>query len=208
MIESERKYLDACRPCARRRLGELGAISEGLHFESNAIFDMPDSRLRSACKLLRVRLQEWPGKKLCVLTYKQPAPEAGSSADVKLREELEVKIDDSSIMRRILSGCGFVEVARYEKAREQWHFEDGSAWAGLKVDLDLMPFGFVVEIEGEASRIDSLAQALLLDKFKISLKTYHELNQEWREATGRPASMDLTFEAEERVALRRMLGLN
>ncbi|MBD5642235.1 MAG: class IV adenylate cyclase [Desulfovibrio sp.] len=205
MIESERKYLGASRPSLRRLLKSLGAISEGLHFESNVVFDTSGHSLLAAGKLLRLRSQEWPDRRCAILTFKRPAP---GQALVKTREELETGIGDGRVLAAILSGLGFRPVARYEKLREQWHFAQGSAWDALCVDLDTLPFGFVVEIEGAPGDIDRLAQALALDKNGISLKTYHELNQEWRRSEGLPASSDLLFEARARRRLRTAIGLD
>lgn len=208
MIESERKYLGASRPRLRRRLLTLGAISEGIHFESNIVFDMSGHKLFGEGKLLRLRIQEWADEKKNILTFKQPVAEQQLQAQVKAREEMEVGISNAAQMTCILAGCGFQPVARYEKLREQWHFKEGCLWHGYSVDLDRLPFGFVVEIEGPAAGMDSLAAALALDKNGISLKTYHELNQEWRMSAGASASLDFIFEAEEGMRLRRAIGLD
>lgn len=208
MIESERKYLGASRARLRRSLIALGAVSEGNHFESNIVFDTPAHKLFWAGKLLRLRSQEWQDKKRNILTFKQPVADEQMQALVKAREELELGVSDAGIMTAILAGCGFQPVARYEKLREQWHFNKESAWQAFSVDLDRLPFGFVVEIEGPGAGMDCLAAALALDKNRISLKTYHELNQEWRMSSGLPASLDFIFEAAERTRLRKAIGLD
>lgn len=208
MIETERKYLKASRPFLRRALASLGARSHGCHFESNTIFDMPGNPLLEAGKLLRLRLQEWPDMVRGILTFKQPVCNLAPDKKVKAREELETEFANPRQMAEILKGCGFRQVARYEKLREEWDFGADSSWASLKVDLDIMPFGFVAEIEGIPERMDSLEQALSLDKSQISLKTYHELNRDWRNTQGLPPSADLLFTPARRLRFRKLLRLD
>lgn len=201
-LEIERKYLHVNLAEISQKLARLGAIPEGRHFESNLVLDDPAcSIFKSGC-LLRLRSQEWPDKSLYVLTYKQPAPEKTES-DVKERIELEVEISSLKIMQGILQGLGYGVAARYEKLRESWKWPKFN----VKADLDYLPFGEVLEIEGERAAIDAAAWALGLSASQISLKTYHDLNQDWRKAHNLPPLLDFVFAEAEKRRLRNGLGL-
>lgn len=205
-METERKYLDPDFGAVVLALRKLGAVSQGQHFESNEVFDTPDRALFLSGRLLRLRVQEWPGHASSVLTWKYPCQPTPELEGVKAREELELGIADAAMMARILAGLGYELAARYEKVREGWQLEfEGHAFT---IDLDILPFAKVVEIEGDPGGMDAVAKALGLDKSKISLKTYHELNQEWREKKGLERTADLLFDSGAREQLRADLGLN
>lgn len=204
-METERKYLKPDLERTRLRLRGLGAVSRGPHFESNVIFDSPDSRLCGAGELLRLRLREWPDKSQSVLTFKYPCEAGLRLKSVKAREELETLVENGPAMREILERLGFRPVARYEKIRDSWRLEFGGEI--FSVELDSAPFGDVVEVEGAPSGINAVAEALGLDKCETSLKTYHELNQEWRVNSGGEQTRDLLFAPAARSRLRAALGL-
>lgn len=204
-METERKYLDVDLAQVATRLAQLEAVSRGLHFESNTIFDTPDLSLCSRDRLLRLRLQEWPRRSRHVLTFKYPCAATPGLENVKAREELELGVEDGAVMAQIFIQLGYIVVARYEKLRESWRLAaEGSTWS---VELDTLPFGHVVEIEGDPARMDAIADLLGLDKTKISLKTYHVLNQDWRRQKGLDSTRDLLFESAARARLRSSLGL-
>lgn len=202
-METERKYLQPDFAKTRQRLIDLGATSEGPHFEINTVFDTSDLSLYAAGRLLRLRLQEWPDHSRSVLTFKYPCALVCKS--VKAREELELGVENGQTMALVLAQLGYKPVAKYEKMREAWQVEfAGYVYA---VDFDTLPFGEVIETEGDPAGLDALARALGLDKTKISLKTYHELNQEWRTDNGLEKKRDLLFEAAARARLRASLDL-
>lgn len=202
-LETERKYLDVRLAALRERLSALGAACAGAHFESNIIYDTPRRRLLREGRLLRLRLMEWPGKSACVMTFKLPAQ---GCTGVKAREELETAVGSLETAGQILEHLGYRPLARYEKLREGWRLALGQGAA--EIDLDHLPFGEVAEIEAPPELINQAARALGLDNFKISSKTYHELNQEWRAANNLPPQMGFEFAPAERQRLRAALGLS
>ena len=206
-LEIERKYLGVDFDRLRRALALAGAEDMGAHFEANVVFDTPDQRLRATDRLLRVRSQERPGVSRHVLTLKLPVagPEPGA---FKAREERELAIESAAAMVDVLTGLGFVAVARYEKVRAVWRLSvRGGAPAQVLVELDELPFARVVEVEGPAHAQDGVARLLGLDNCEISTKSYHALHQEWRAAKGLPAELSFVFGQEERRRLRKRLGL-
>lgn len=207
-METERKYLDVDLASLRERLRALGATSDGPHFESNIVFDTPTRDLFGKGCLLRLRTREWRGKTDAILTYKYPcASPPDNGARVKVREELEVKVESAATIKVILGQLGFLPSGLYEKVRESWRLKAGSAASLYEVELDLLPFGDVVEIEGDPQGMDALADLLGLDKRKISLKTYHDLNEDWRRSRGLETPGNLLFEPDRRRQLRTGLDL-
>lgn len=207
-METERKYLDADLASLRERLRMLGASSDGPHFESNIVFDTADKALFAGGRLLRLRTREWRDKSDAILTCKYPCADKDYSHTlVKAKGELELKVEDTATMSHILAQLGFQPVARYEKLRESWRLPAASGESIYEVDLDSLPFGDVIEIEGDPVGMDALADMLGLDKCKISLKTYHDLNEDWRRSRGLEMPGNLLFEPESRRQLRTGLGL-
>ena len=206
-LEIERKYLGVDFAELSRALADAGAEDLGAHFESNAVYDTSDLNLWASRRLLRVRRQEWPGRTRYVLTLKLPvdAPEGA----VKAREERELGVESAHAMGEVLEGLGYLVVARYEKVRTVWRVA-GLAPMGREVlvQLDVLPFCHVVELEGEPEAIDAAAARLGLDKHEISTKSYHALHQEWRSAQGLPPERSFMFGPEEERRLRQQLGLS
>lgn len=207
-LETERKYLGADFQALRASLLNIGAVTDGSHFESNAVLDTPKLELAARGGLLRLRRQQWPDHEKFRLTFKCK-PDFGlkeAVQGVKAREELEMEIPDLDMMREILDRLGFRQVAAYEKIRESWRF----AIAGglCEADLDMLVFGNVVELEAKPEVIDAAARTLGLDKCESSTKNYHELNMEWRKANKMPFSANILFDQEEKKRIYRSLGLS
>ena len=65
------------------------------------------------------------------------------ASELKLREEIEITIDNPDAARELLGALGFIEVLRFGKRRESWQFND------CQIELDQLPhLGCYVEIEG------------------------------------------------------------
>src|SRR5690606_20326174 len=116
----------------------------------NLRFDTPGEALRQGGRLLRLRQDE-----RVRLTFKGPALHREGS-EAKVREELEVAVDDFERMAAILRRLGFVPFQSYEKYRETFSLQ------GVEVVLDEMPFGAFVELEGEEPAIRNAAELLKL----------------------------------------------
>ena len=183
-LEIERKYLEVDFDSLRRRLRQCGAQGGDVHLERNRIYDLPDGSLRAGHHLLRLRSQEWPDHAQNVLTLKLP-PVSAPDAAFKVREERETPVTDAAQMHGILEGLGYVVRACYEKIRETWTLEHTS------IDMDIVPFARVVELEGPEEEILRLEALLGLDDVPVSTQSYHYLHQEWRQRNNLPP--DLSF---------------
>ncbi len=139
-------------------LGELKDRLRGLDakqlsprtYEQNIVFDNAWQGLARQAKLLRLRRDT-----AVRITFKGRS-EHQLDSEVRVREEIEVSVDDYDRMITILERIGFEKQIFYEKYRESYSFRD------VEVVLDEMPFGNFVELEGSESGIRSAADILQL----------------------------------------------
>lgn len=140
-LEIEAKFRVDSHEDVRARLREAGAEPLGSVIETNVIFDCPDGSLRGAgCGLrLRSTTGEDGTPVHATLTFKgpqQPGP-------LKVREEIDVGLDDAAGMELILASCGLQTILWYQKRRESWRLGD------CRIELDEPPhLGWFIEIEG------------------------------------------------------------
>ena len=149
-------------------------------------------------QLLRLRTQQWSGTTRHLFTLKLPVTHSGG---FKVREERETEVADGAELRSILQGLGYRVAARYEKIREPWRMDT------VEVELDILPFAEVVELEGRAEDIESVERRLNLDNAEISTKSYHELHQEWLRQNHKPAQLSFVFDKAQSEHWRTELGL-
>jgi len=129
--------------------------------QSDIILDTADGSLSGARSALRVRLE--PDRSF--LTFKgAPQPSV-----MKLREELETRVDDGVLLLTILERLGFRVAFRYEKFREE-HEGHGVLFA-----IDETPVGIYVEIEGSDAGITDAATRLGRDESDYIVESYRTL---------------------------------
>jgi len=191
-IEHEAKFPLADCLVLEGRLKDAGELQTPWHFETNTVYDRGDE-LASSGRLLRLRRAL-----VHTLTFKEPAP--GGVQGVKSRIERESRVLDPDAMDLILRGLGFRPRLVYEKFRAIWAVDGG------KVFLDILPFGHFAEIEAPAETIAGIAVRLGLPPADALAASYHQLNRQWRRASGLAASDDFVFDAAERQRLNTALG--
>jgi len=118
------------------RLHELKAllIQERV-LETNIRFDLPDGRLRSEGRVLRLR-QDSEAR----FTYKSPST---NQQGVLSRTEIEFTVGDFEKAKEFLEALGYQKLIAYEKYRTTYQ------WDKTLIMLDELPYGNFVEIEGE-----------------------------------------------------------
>jgi adenylate cyclase class 2 len=140
-LEIEAKLKVDSHDSLRTRLKELGALRLGYVLEANHIFDNAQRTLLAGGQGLRVRScrsLEDPSTKAS-LTFKGPRLES----DLKVREEINIHIDDAPAACQFLEALGYIEFLYFEKRRETWHLGE------CHIELDQLPhLGKYVEIEG------------------------------------------------------------
>lgn len=177
--EIELKFALSDPAAFRTSLMALGAIDDGTVFEENVVLDEPSGRLAARGELLRVRSAE-----RAVVTFK--APRAGDPR-FKVREELELAVDDAAAACALFERLGFTRVRRYEKRRQTWRL------GATIVTVDELPFGTYCEIEGTPEAIAEVAARLGLDLAQGLRQTYVELYDDLCRADGRPTGGDIVF---------------
>jgi adenylate cyclase class 2 len=146
--ETEVKLRIPSAEAARESLRRLGAeLVRERYFEENVLFDDRARSLRAAGTVLRLRTTPHGA----VVTFKGPREIEGG---VKSREERETGVDSPGEVRAILGNLGYEPVFRYQKYRETWTHR------GQEVEVDELPIGAFLEIEGDAEGIHVVAGEL------------------------------------------------
>jgi adenylate cyclase class 2 len=149
--------------------------------ERNVLFDKPDGELRQRGELLRIRQygDRW------ILTHKAPV-ESSANSTHKVRAETETEIEDGRPLAAIFERLGFAPIFVYEKLRTEWADNEGH------VVVDVTPIGDFAELEGDPAWIDRMAAKLGISPANYMKASYGQLFQEWKRATGHPAT-NMTF---------------
>ena len=85
---------------------------------------------------------------------------------VKVREETEIAVSDAHATLDVLLELGFRVAWTYPKRRTVWMLD------GVAVTLDVLEFGWFVELEGPLEALPGLAVSLGLDPSKALRESY------------------------------------
>jgi adenylate cyclase class 2 len=189
--ETEVKLRVSDRDALLQRLGRLRASYEGRVYEVNTLYDTAQDSLRRNGKLLRIRVEQPAGRDGdgakpsvvggrsydALLTFKGPAMQKRSRKNrrarhYKIREEREVRVEDSGVLEEILEALSFRPSFRYEKYRSTYRLRGLS---GLKLVLDETPIGDFLEAEGNCAAIDRAARLLGYQPADYITKSYGQL---------------------------------
>lgn len=161
-IESELKFRVSGRgdhAKLRLQLVKRGAHLSGRYKEENYRFNGPGKSTRNTTLRLRV----FDGGPRGVLTAKGPATFEGG---VKSREETEVEVADAHATLDLLQQLGFRVAWTYPKHRTVYMLD------GVAVTLDVLDFGWFVELEGPAEVLPEMARSLGLDAARALRDSY------------------------------------
>jgi predicted adenylyl cyclase CyaB len=146
----------------REELRQRGAHLEGRYREENYRFDGPGTSTRDTTLRLRVL----DGGPRGFLTVKGPARFEGR---VKIREETEIAVPDAHATLDLLQQLGFQIAWSYPKRRAMWNLD------GVAVTLDVLEFGWFVELEGPLSVLPEMARSLGFNPDKAIRESYSVL---------------------------------
>jgi len=180
--EVELKFLDVDFDVLRQKLKNIGATFLGKVFERNLVLDTPGRDLGKQETLLRLRTA---GDVVTLTLKTRPAQ---TTSEYKIRDELEIEVNDLDTAVAVFEKLGFIEAFRYEKVRETWRVK------GCEVCLDLLPFGSFVEVEGAEKDIAEAADALDLSGHSTSIENYHRLYRRYLEENDLPPGDSFVFE--------------
>ena len=176
----------------RRQLTEQGfRIILPRHFESNILFDFPDTRLRKLRCLIRLR---YMGDK-ALLTYKGTPMQ---SRDYKIRPEYESNVEDGHCVHEILLHLGLQEMFSYEKYRTIYAPRGKrNASDGPHLVFDETPAGTYIELEGPQRWIDEVARQLGYSRKDYIKDSYAALYRKKCQKEGKTAG-NMLFRNRER----------
>ncbi len=157
----------------RRLLYKAGfRVSRRRAHEDNIVFDTPEHTFRSRGLLLRLRRC---GRQF-TLTFKGPA----TTGKHKSRRELETSVHDPDTLEDIFLLLGFIRVFRYEKYRTEYLCRN----CRVVATVDETPVGVFIELEGEPSAIDRIAERLGFKEVDYITESYADLYQSFRRRSG------------------------
>lgn len=169
-LEIEVKFLVANLGVIRKRIMAAGGqLEKPRIYERNIRFDTPWQSLIRQGKLLRLRKDS-----AARITYKGESSESRPS-EARIREEIEMEVEDFQTAIAILEKVGFQQQQLYEKYREVYHLDE------TEVVLDELPYGDFVEIEGDEMLLKQVANKLGLRWQKRILTNYLVLMQQLKE---------------------------
>lgn len=180
VMEVETKfYLDSVSGFLERLEGLGNRIEE--RFERNLIFDR-ENELRRKKGVLRLRIvkgvkvKDYDNLEFKVLDKRKVVLTAkeffGKNEGIKRMKEYEVEVSDCDEIVNILRVLGYEQVRVYEKIRIKYKIE------GVLVNVDILPFGRFVEIEGRKEGIEKVVKDLGLKKENMINESYLKLAEE------------------------------
>ena len=164
-VESELKFrVGGPREHTRLRaeLRKRGATLDGSYQEENYRFNGPGKSTRN----VTLRLRVLNGGPRGMLTVKGPAKFVEG---VKVREETEIAVSDAHATLDLLMQLGFRVAWTYPKRRTVWMLD------GVAVTLDVLEFGWFVELEGPLEGLTEMARSLGLDPTHALRESYSVL---------------------------------
>jgi predicted adenylyl cyclase CyaB len=159
----------------RTMLRQRGAHLDGRYREENYRFNGPGASTRETTLRLRVL----DGVPRGVLTAKGPAKFQGR---VKIREETEIGVSDAHAALDLLMKLGFQVAWAYPKRRAMWMLD------GVAVTLDVLEFGWFIELEGPLAVLPEMARSLGLDPDRALRESYSVLARKYLATNKRKAS--------------------
>ncbi len=193
-IESELKFrVSGPRDHAKLRtmLRKRGAKLTGRYKEDNYRFNGPGKSTRNTTLRLRI----FNGGPRGALTAKGPAKFDGG---VKIREETEIEVTDVHATLDLLQQLGFRVGWTYPKQRSMWALD------GVAITLDVLDFGWFVELEGPAEVLPEMARSFGLAPANALRDSYSVMARKHLKAK-RPTKAEPTpivIPREEAVAAR------
>ena len=145
--ETEAKFYVLNLAEIEMHLQDLGArLIQAQVLEANVRFDLPDARLQSDRRVLRLR-RDTEAR----LTYKSAST---NEQGVLSRTEIEFIVEDFEKAKQFLEALDYQPIFYYEKYRTTYILQLSEG--PVHVMLDELPYGNFVEIEGET--IESIRQ--------------------------------------------------
>ena len=181
MLEVELKSVVDDVPRRRAAIEAVGAV---LTFEGRLAdrrYDTPEGSLVARDHVLRVRGYGSGSGERAELGWKGPT---GRDGGYKVREELEVSVDDSTAISSILERLGFRVTVAIDREIAQYDL------SGTMVRFERYPrMDDLVEVEGSPEGIESAIAALGLPRDGFTAEPLTEFVQRFQARTGASAML-------------------
>ncbi|HDO20167.1 MAG TPA: class IV adenylate cyclase [Candidatus Bathyarchaeota archaeon] len=154
----------------RKIMREIGAERKGEVEHEDIYYQHPCRDFKKTGEALRMRKTK-DGK--FIFTYK----EAVKKPKLKVRREVEVKVEDPFKMEKIIERLGFKRVTTIVKRREKWRYREATICLdevkglGKYVEIELM----VEDLEAAEKKMRRILEKLKLDREKAITKSYLEI---------------------------------
>jgi len=145
MIEAELKARVRQPKGVRRRLLERSAEAVSVYHDT--YYDQADRALSRTDRELRIRIIDSPGRRRCLLTYKDAASDPASGS----KPEHETAVERADTIGAILGALGFERVIAFEKHCSNFAFQAH----GRQIQATLVR---VPELEGAFLEVETLVE--------------------------------------------------
>ncbi|MDD4202979.1 MAG: class IV adenylate cyclase [Candidatus Omnitrophica bacterium] len=182
MKEIETKFKLKDPQAFRNKLEQIGAQKVYSQLEHDIYFAGQGCKVQAST--IRVRcLNNNTG----VFTIKKNVP--NDQVNIKIKEEIEVNVDNAIVMTNMLKDIGFSERFKKEKKREIYKYNSAN------ICLDELPYiGWYLEIEAEGvCEVENIAKALDLDINDAIKDTYMDLFNIYKVVKGKP-KLEMVFD--------------
>ena len=181
MLEVELKSVVDDVPLRRASIEAVGAV---LTFEGHLAdrrYDTSDGSLLARDHLLRVRTYGGPSRQRVQLDWKGPTRREDG---YKVREELEVSVDDSATLSAILERLGYRVTVAIDREIAQYDLN------GAMVRFETYPrMDQLVEVEGSPESIEEAIAALGLPREGFTAEPLTEFVLRFQARTGASAAL-------------------
>lgn len=188
-VEAELKAVVRDVDAVRTALDERASAEKAIY--ADRYFDYPDHRLTEQGRELRVRtVTDGCGRTRVLLTYKEPAVDAGSGS----KPEYETATEEGDVLGTVFAALGLEEVIAFEKHCVNYRF---TAWgrdllATVVTVPELEGQTFIeVETMAEANEVDaaldvvrSVLRALGISQHDVTTQTYTDAVTAGRRSMG------------------------
>lgn len=164
----------------REKILSIGAKFIGKEKQVDEYFDFEDDKLRREDKAIRIRNKK-------ILAYKTNSLKEDGMKKV---DETEFELQDYEGFITLLHGMGLKKSFLKEKERESFEIEK------TKIEIDILPFGKFVEIEGNEENINKISEQLGFDKNQFIPNSYKTLYEKYCEEKNIENKKEIKFENE------------
>ena len=150
--------------------------------ERNVLFDTPENLVATAW-----RVAAHPAVRRPLDPYAQgTSRKLRLAARTRYARKRKPRSRTARPLAAIFERLGYSPIFVYEKLRTEWADNEGH------IVVDVTPIGDFAELEGESEWIDRMAAKLGISPEKYLKASYGQLFQDWKHATGSPAT-NMTF---------------